>query len=74
MLIRKHVPKQEIKRLKMGDFFIDGLITFIQRNRNIVSIITNEDNLYNAHMKQGDYNLFRIDKYRRRLEREAGNQ
>jgi hypothetical protein len=42
----------------------------IQETPRIVSIITAAGNLYNAHMKCGDYSVFRIDKYRRKMERE----
>jgi hypothetical protein len=72
VLLKKGVPKQEIKQLKAGDYYIDGVITFIQRKNNIVSFITDAGNLYNAHRKQGDYNLFRNDRYRRRKEKKQG--
>jgi hypothetical protein len=68
MLIQKGVPKNEIKALRQGDFYIDGEIVSIQRKGRIVSIITSAGNLYNAHMKTGDYSIFRIDKYRRKRE------
>jgi hypothetical protein len=64
MLIRKDAPKQEIRSLKRGDFFIDGEIVSIQKTDRIISIITSADNVYNAHMKNGAYRIFRINKHR----------
>jgi hypothetical protein len=71
MLLRKGVPKEVIRALKTGDFFEDGTIVSLQRAGNIVSIITSAGNLYNAHIKQEGYTLFRVDRYRRRMERAA---
>jgi hypothetical protein len=69
MLVRKGVPMKEIRFLKKGDFYIDGEIMSIQKTPRIVSIITSAGNLYNAHMKCGDYSVFRNDRYRRKRER-----
>jgi hypothetical protein len=69
MLLKKGVPKDEIRALKVGDFYEDGVITSLQKTGHIVSIITSAGNLYNAHMKQGVYSVFRVDRYRRRMER-----
>jgi hypothetical protein len=69
MLIKKGVPMKEIRSLRKGDFYIDGEIVSIQKTPRIVSIITSAGNLYNAHMKCGDYSVFRIDKYRRKCEK-----
>ncbi|MDR2374878.1 MAG: hypothetical protein LBD96_00400 [Treponema sp.] len=71
MLLRKHVPKQEIRALRKGDFYVDGEIVSINKTPRMVSIITSAGNLYNAHMKTGDYTVFRVDRYRRKMERES---
>jgi hypothetical protein len=70
MLLQKHVPKQEIRSLRIGDFYVDGEIVSITRTPRMISIITSAGNLYNAHMKCGDYSVFRVDRYRRKKERE----
>jgi hypothetical protein len=69
MLLQKGVPMKEIRSLNKGDFYIDGEIVSIQKTPRLVSIITSGGNLYNAHMKCGDYSVFRIDKYRRKREK-----
>jgi hypothetical protein len=69
MLLQKHVPKQEIRSLRKGDFYVDGEIVSIQNTGRIVSIITSAGNLYNAHIKNGDYTVFRIKRYKRNMER-----
>jgi hypothetical protein len=71
VLLRKEVPKRDIQTLKVGDFYEDGYITSLQKAGHIVSIITSGGNLYNAHLKQGQYTVFRVDRYRRRMERNA---
>jgi hypothetical protein len=67
MLIRKDAPKKEIRALKRGDFFIDGEIVSIHKTDRIISIITSADNLYNAHMKNGTYTVFLINRHKRML-------
>jgi hypothetical protein len=57
---------KEIRSLRKGDFYIDGEIVSIQKTSRIVSIITDAGNLYNAHMKRGDYTVFRIDRHSRK--------
>jgi hypothetical protein len=65
------VPKQEIRSLKAGDFYVDGEIVSVSKTPRMVSIITSAGNLYNAHMKCGDYTVFRVDRYRRKQEKMA---
>jgi hypothetical protein len=65
----KGVPMKKIRSLKKGDFYVAGEIVSIQITPRIVSIINSEGNLYNAHMKRGDYTVFRIERYRRKTER-----
>jgi hypothetical protein len=69
MLVQKGVPVKEIGGLKKGDFYIDGEIVSVQKRGKIVSIITSTGNLYNAHMKCGDYSVFRVERYRRKQEK-----
>jgi hypothetical protein len=73
MLLQKGVPKELIRSLRQGDFFIDGEIVSLWKRNNIVSIITSAGNKYNAHMKTGDYSVFRVDKYRRKREMANGS-
>jgi hypothetical protein len=60
---------KEIRSLKKGDFYIDGEIVSLQKTPGIISIITSAGNLYNAHMKRGDYSVFRLERHSRKREK-----
>ncbi|MDR0710659.1 MAG: hypothetical protein LBF77_11405 [Spirochaetaceae bacterium] len=59
MLVLKGVLKEEIRKLKIGDFFIDSEIVNIQRKSNLISIITRAGGVFNAHEKQRTFNVFK---------------
>ncbi|MDR1955945.1 MAG: hypothetical protein LBQ30_03740 [Treponema sp.] len=59
MLVYKGVPKEEIKKLKIGDFFVDSEIVHLQKNGRVVSIITKNGSVFNAHHKEFTYNVFK---------------
>jgi hypothetical protein len=62
MLILKDVPKAEIEKLKKGDFFADSEIINIQKKLNIISIVTREGNVFNAHKKNQKFDIFKKTK------------
>jgi hypothetical protein len=64
MLILRAVPKAEIRKLKMGDFFMDGEIVNIQKKLNFISIVTKTGSVFNAHEKPETFNVFKIEKHR----------
>jgi hypothetical protein len=59
VLVLRGVPKEEIKNLKAGDFFLDEEIAAIQRKRNVISIVTRAGNVFNAHEKTKTFNVFK---------------
>jgi hypothetical protein len=59
MLLLKGVPKAEIKKLKIGDFFVDSEIVNIQRKPKLVSIVTRAGSVFNAHWKSTYFNVFK---------------
>ncbi|MDR2134532.1 MAG: hypothetical protein LBP27_05435 [Treponema sp.] len=68
MLLERKVPEEKIKPLKVGDYFMDGVITRMWVYNNITTFITSAGTRYNAHKKQEGYNLFRADRYKRKME------
>jgi hypothetical protein len=68
MLLFRGLAKETIDALKVGDLFADSPIVFIQRKRNIVSIVTKSGYVFNAHKKFHAYNVFR-----KKLKNSAGN-
>jgi hypothetical protein len=71
MLIERNVPEKKIKPLKVGDYFMDGVITRMRTYNNIITIDTAEGTRYNAHKKMNGYNLFKVDKHKRKTEAKA---
>jgi hypothetical protein len=59
MLIFKAVPKERIKSLKIGDFFVDSEIVNIQKKPNLISIVTRAGSVFNAHEKPRTFNVFK---------------
>jgi hypothetical protein len=59
VLVLRAVEKEKIDVLKVGDFFVDSPIVFIQKRPNIVSIVTESGSVFNAHVKPGSYNVFK---------------
>jgi hypothetical protein len=59
MLVLKGVLKEEIRKLKIGDFFMDSEIVNIQRKSNLISIVTMSGDVFNAHEKQRTFNVFK---------------
>jgi hypothetical protein len=64
MLLFRGLEKEKIDMLKVGDLFLDSPIVFIQRKRNIVSIVTEAGYVFNAHRKFHAYNVFRKNRKR----------
>jgi hypothetical protein len=62
MLLQKGVPKEEIKKLKVGDFFIDSEIVSIKKGHYMLSFVTKTGNLFTAHEKLKTYNVFKKKK------------
>jgi hypothetical protein len=59
MLLLRGVAKEKIDALKVGDFFVDSPIVFIQKRRSIISIVTKTGNVFNAHLKIHAYDVFK---------------
>jgi hypothetical protein len=58
MLIRKGIPKPDIEKLTVGDFFVDGRIVSIHKCDFLITIVTDAGSVFNAHRKEHSYNLF----------------
>jgi hypothetical protein len=59
MLLCRGVPKEEIKKLKVGDFFIDGEIVRLKKGHYMISFLTTTGNFFTAHEKLKTYNVFK---------------
>jgi hypothetical protein len=59
MLLMKGVPKEEIKKLKVGDFFIDSAIVRLKKGHYMISFFMESGNLFTAHEKLKTYNVFK---------------
>ncbi|MDR2738997.1 MAG: hypothetical protein LBB68_04090 [Treponema sp.] len=59
MLVLRGVPKEAIKRLRAGDFFMDGPIIKIQKKPKLISIVTMAGSVFNAHEKPNAFNVFK---------------
>jgi hypothetical protein len=59
MLLYRDVPKEEIKKLKVGDFFIDSEIVSLKKGHYMISFVTKTGNLYTAHEKLKTFNVFK---------------
>lgn len=59
MLLLKGVPKDEIKKLKIGDFFIDSEIVSLKKGHYMISFVTKAGTLFTAHEKLKTYNVFK---------------
>jgi hypothetical protein len=68
VLVLRGVPKAEIKRLRSGDFFMDGEIINIQKKPNLISIVTRAGSVFNAHEKPQSFNVFK------KVKRPVGNR
>jgi hypothetical protein len=47
--------RNERLAIRKGDYYVDGEIVSINKMPRMTLIITSAGNLYNAHMKCGDY-------------------
>jgi hypothetical protein len=59
MLLYRGVPKEEIKKLKVGDFFIDGEIVRMKKGHYMISFLTTTGNFFTAHEKLETFNVFK---------------
>jgi hypothetical protein len=59
VLVSKGVPRGEIEKLKVGDFFMDGEIVNIQKKSNLVTIVTGAKSVFHAHNKTKTFNVFK---------------
>jgi hypothetical protein len=69
MLVQRHAPVPEIKALKVGDVYMGSVIKTLQKKGRIITFITVEGDLYNAHMKNKYYNVFRNERSKRKIEK-----
>jgi hypothetical protein len=59
VLVSKGVPRGEIEKLRVGDFFMDSEIVSIQKQSNLVTIITGAKSVFHAHNKTKTFNVFK---------------
>jgi hypothetical protein len=59
MLLLRGVPKEEIKKLKVGDFFIDSTIVRLKKGHYMISFFMESGSLFTAHEKLKTYNVFK---------------
>jgi hypothetical protein len=59
MLLYRDVPKETIKNLKVGDYFVDSEIVIIQKKGNLISIVTKAGSVFKAHQKTSAFNVFK---------------
>jgi hypothetical protein len=59
MLVLRGAPKEAIKKLRAGDFFMDSPIINIQKKPKLISIVTKPGNVFNAHEKPKAFNVFK---------------
>jgi hypothetical protein len=67
VLVLRGVPKEAIRRLRVGDFFMGEEIVNTQRKRNLICIVTKNGSVFNAHEKMKAFNVFK------KVKRPAGN-
>jgi hypothetical protein len=63
VLVLKGVPKEEIKKMRAGDFFMGEEIVNTQRKRNVICIVTKNGSVFNAHEKTETFNVFKKVKH-----------
>jgi hypothetical protein len=68
VLVSKGVPRGEIEKLRVGDFFMDGEIVTIQKQSNLVTIVTGAKSVFHAHNKTKTFNVFK------KVKRQANNK
>jgi hypothetical protein len=59
MLLLRGVPKEEIKKLKVGDFFIDSEIIKLKKGHYMISFYMKSGDLFTAHEKLKTFNVFK---------------
>jgi hypothetical protein len=72
VLVLRGVPKEGIRKLRVGDFFMGEEIVYIQRKPNLISIVTKNGSVFNAHEKPKVFNVFK--KVKRPARRQEGNE
>ncbi|MDR0383583.1 MAG: hypothetical protein LBH50_06310 [Spirochaetaceae bacterium] len=74
MLIQKYASEQEIRALKTGSVYMGSVITRLQKKGRIISFMTADGDVYNAHLKNKYYNVFRNERHRRKVERRLAEE
>jgi hypothetical protein len=74
MLVQRHAPVPEIRALRVGDVYMGSVIKRLQKNGRIISFMTAEGDVYNAHLKNKYYNVFRNERHRRKMERQQAEK
>jgi hypothetical protein len=72
MLVQKNAPVDEIKALKPGDVYMGSVIKSLKKKGRIITFTTDNGDLYNAHLKNKYYNVFRNERYKRKMEKLRG--
>jgi hypothetical protein len=66
MLVQKNASLEYIRRLKMGDTYMNSIITSIRKKGRGFLIMTSNGNLYNAHLKTNYYNVFKNERHKKK--------
>jgi hypothetical protein len=66
MLVQKNASMEYIRGLKVGDIYMDSIITSIRKKDRGFLIMTSNGNLYNAHLKTAYYNVFQTDRHKKK--------
>jgi hypothetical protein len=62
VLVLRGVPKEAIRKLRAGYFFMGEEIVSTQRKLNYISIVTKNGSVFNAHEKPKVFNVFKKPK------------
>ncbi|MDR3355694.1 MAG: hypothetical protein LBO04_00690 [Spirochaetaceae bacterium] len=74
MLVQKNAPVEYIKSLKVGDLYMDSIITSVKKKERGIMFMTSNGSLYNAHYKTNYYNVFRTDRHKENFLRQHVNK
>jgi hypothetical protein len=66
MLVQKNASMEYIRGLKVGDIYMDSIITSIRKKDRGFLIMTSNGNLYNAHLKTAYYNVFQTERHKKK--------
>ena len=66
MLVQKNASVAYIRGLKVGDIYMNSIITSIRKKDRGFLIMTSNGRLYNAHYKTNYYNVFLTERHKKK--------